>query len=291
MDVMVGVLLAAATAVLWGSREILLRKAFEVTKPVHSLLATIAATFIISLIAAFYWESPLWNRLTIADWALWAIVGVLHFPVAMALYYLGIDAVGASRTSVASNVSAIVTPFLGIAFLAELSTPNVIAGVIVTGAGIFTVSGSEVSGGGWRWQRGIVYALLAGLAWSVTSLLTRFGFAELRLPMTALTIVSGVALLPVALYLLLKNRWMAVVSDIRRSRQLTAGCLLSALGQATLFAALSFAPTILVVPTYSLKSLVTVLLAYAVIPRSERMNMRVILGAILAVAGIILINL
>ncbi len=291
MDVMVGVLLAAATAVLWGSREILLRKAFEVTKPVHGLLATIAATFIISLIAAFYWESPLWNRLTIADWALWAIVGVLHFPVAMALYYLGIDAVGASRTSVASNVSAIVTPFLGIAFLAELSTPNVIAGVIVAGAGIFTVSGSEVSSGGWRWQRGIVYALLAGLAWSVTSLLTRFGFAELRLPMTALTIVSGVALLPVALYLLLKDRGMAVVSDIRRSRELTAGCLLSALGQATLFAALSFAPTILVAPTYSLKSLVTVLLAYAVMPKSERMNMRVILGAILAIAGIILINL
>ena len=107
MDVMIGVLLAAATAVLWGTREILLRKAFEVTKPVHSLLATIAATFIISLIAAFFWESALWNRLTLADWALWTMVGVLHFPVAMALYYLGIDAVGASRTSVVSNVSAI----------------------------------------------------------------------------------------------------------------------------------------------------------------------------------------
>ena len=291
MDVMVGVLLALATAVLWGSREILLRKAFEATRPVHGLFATIVATFIISLIAAFFWESALWNRLTLADWALWTIVGVLHFPVAMALYYLGIDAVGASRTSVASNVSAIVTPFLGMALLAELSSPNVIAGVFVAGAGIFTVSGSDVSGGGWRWQKGIVYALLAGLAWSVTSLLTRFGFAELRLPMTALTIVGGVALLPVALYLLLKDRGLGMLSDIRRSHQLAAGCSLSALGQVTLFAALSFAPTIYVVSTYNLKSLVTVLLAYAVIPKSERINMRVILGAILAIGGIVLISL
>ena len=291
MDVMVGVLLALATAVLWGSREILLRKAFEETKPVHGLFATIAATFIISFIAAFFWESALWNRLTLADWVLWTIVGVLHFPVAMALYYLGIDAVGASRTSVVSNVSAIVTPLLGMALLAELSSPNVIAGVFVAGAGIFTVSASDADSGGWRWKKGIVYALLAGLAWSVTSLLTRFGFAELRLPMTALTIVSGVALLPVLLYLLLRDRGVGVLSDIRHSRQLTAGCLLSALGQVTLFAALSFAPTIYVAPAYNLKSLVTVLLAYAVIPKSERIDMRVILGAILAIGGIILINL
>ena len=291
MDVMVGVLLALATAVLWGSREVLLRKAFEVTKPVHGLLATIAATFIISLIAAFFWESALWNRLTLADWALWTMVGVLHFPVAMALYYLGIDAVGASRTSVVSNVSAIATPLLGMALLAELSTPNVIAGVFAAGAGIFAVSASDADSGGWRWKKGIVYALLAGLAWSVTSLLTRFGFAELRLPMTALTIVSGIALLPVALYLVLRDVGVGMLSDIRRSRQLAAGCSLSALGQVTLFAALSFAPTIYVVPTYNLKSLVTVLLAYAVIPKSERIDMRVILGAILAISGIILINL
>jgi drug/metabolite transporter (DMT)-like permease len=59
----------------------------------------------------------------------------------------------------------------------------------------------------------------------------------------------------------------------------------------TLFAELSFAPTNYVVPAYTLKSLVTVFLAYAIIPKSERVNMRVILGAILAIGGIVLINL
>jgi drug/metabolite transporter (DMT)-like permease len=78
-----------------------------------------------------------------------------------------------------------------------------------------------------------------------------------------------------------------MLSEIKRSPGLISGCFLSALGQVTLFAALSFAPTIYVVPTYSLKSLVTVILAYAVIPKSERINTRVILGAILAIAGIV----
>jgi drug/metabolite transporter (DMT)-like permease len=177
------------------------------------------------------------------------------------------------------------------ALLDEPSTLTVIAGVFVAATGVFTVSASDIDRDQWRWQKGITYALLAGLMWSVTNLLTRFGFAEHRFPMTALTIASGVPLLPMALYLLLREMRSSMFSEIKRSPRLISGCFLSALGQVTLFAALSFAPTIYVVPTYSLKSLVTVILAYAIIPKSERINRRVILGAILAIAGIVLINL
>jgi drug/metabolite transporter (DMT)-like permease len=291
LDVSVGILLALATAIMWGSREILLRKAFEATRPVYGVFVTVAATFIISLIAALLYESALWNRLALTDVVLWTVIGVLHFPVAMTLYYLGIDSVGASRTSVVSNVSAILTPLLGMALLAEPSTLTVIAGVFVAGAGVVTVSASDVDRDEWRWQKGIAYALLAGLVWSVTNLLTRFGFAEHRLPMTALAIASGVPLLPMVLYLISRDMEVGMLSDMKRSRRLVSGCFLSALGQVTLFAALSFAPTIYVVPTYNLKSVVTVILAYAIIPKSERINTRVILGAILAIAGIVLINL
>ena len=287
----VGILLALATAIMWGSREILLRKAFEVTRPVYGVFVTVAATFIISLIAALLYESALWNRLALTDVVLWTVIGVLHFPVAMTLYYSGIDSVGASRTSVVSNVSAILTPLLGMALLDEPSTLTVIAGVLVAGAGVFTVSASDVDRDEWRWQKGIAYALLAGLVWSITNLLTRFGFAEHRFPMTALAIASGVPLLPMVLYLVSRDMGAGMLSDMKRSRRLVSGCFLSALGQVTLFAALSFAPTIYVVPTYNLKSVVTVILAYAIIAKSERIDARVILGAILAIAGIVLINL
>jgi drug/metabolite transporter (DMT)-like permease len=291
MDVSVGILLALATAIMWGSREVILRKAFEATRPVYGVFVTVAATFIISLIAALLYESSLWNRLALTDVVLWTVIGVLHFPVAMTLYYSGIDSVGASRTSVVSNVSAILTPLLGMALLDEPSTLTVIAGVFVAGAGVFTVSASDVDRDEWRWQKGIAYALLAGLVWSITNLLTRFGFAEHRFPMTALAIASGVPLLPMVLYLVSRDMGAGMLSDMKRSRRLVSGCFLSALGQVTLFAALSFAPTIYVVPTYNLKSVVTVILAYAIIAKSERIDARVILGAILAIAGIVLINL
>ena len=291
MDVTVGILLALTTALAWGSREILLRKAFEATRPAHGLFATIAATFIISFIVAIFYESALWDRFTLADVTLWMTVGLIHFPMAMTLYYLGIDSVGASRTSVVSNISVVVTPFLGMALLGEPSTITVTAGIILAGAGIFTVSTSEIRSGEWRWRKGIAYALLAGLGWSVTNFLTRFGFAKLRPPMTALSIASGIPLLLTAFYLASRDKRAGMLLDMRRSRQLVSGSFLSAFGQVTLFAALSFAPTIYVVPTYNLKSIVTVLLAYAVIPTSERMNKRVILGAILAISGIVLINL
>lgn len=290
MDVTVGILLALVTAVAWGSREILLRKAFEATRPVQGLLLTMGATFLIALIAAFAYESSLWSQLTAADVLLWVMIGVLHFPLAMTLYYQGIDSVGGSRTSVVSNVSAILTPYLGMGLLGEPSGLNMIAGVCATGVGVFMVSASNFDKTGWKWQRGIMYGLLAGLVWSFTNLLTRFGLSELRVPMTALVIAGGIPLLPLFIFLILRRGGFAI-SELGRSRKLIAGSFLSGLGQVTLFAALALAPTVFVVPTYNLKSLVTVILAYTIIPKSERVNLLVILGALLAIGGIVLINI
>jgi len=290
--VLVGVLLALATALLWGSREILLRSAFETTQPVQGLFVTVAATFLISLVAAFFFsESTLWNRLTLGDVVLWATVGMLQFPVAMTLYYLGIRSVGASRSSVVSSVAAIATPLLGMTLLGEPSTLTVIAGVFVAGAGIFTVSASDIGSDEWTWQKGMTYALLAGLIWSMANVLARFGFTGQMLPMTAVAITAGAPLVPIVLYLISRGGGKDVFSAMKHSPQLVSGCLLSALGQVTLFAALSFASTVYVVPTYSTKSLVTVILAYGIMPKSEKINKRVVIGAIFAISGIVLINL
>jgi len=290
MNVPLGAGLALATALTWGTREILLRKAFEETKPVSGLFATMMATFLLSLAAAFAYESAYWNRFTLALVLLWSMIGVLHFPFAMSLYYEGIDTVGGSRTSIVSNSSAILTPILGMVLLSEPSNLNITAGVLAAGVGIFTVSTADLNVTGWKWQKGIGYGLLAGLIWSVTNLLTRFGLAGLPLPMTALAIACGIPILPLTAILVLKSKG-ATLSDMKRSPKLLSGSFLSGLGQVTLFAALSLAPTVYVVPTYNLKSLVTVFLAFLLIPKSEHMNRRVILGAILAIGGIILINI
>lgn len=220
---------------------------------------------------------------------LWSMIGLLHFPLAMTLYYKGIESVGGSRTSVVSNTSAIVTPLLGMVLLSEPSHLNMIVGVFAAGFGIITVSSSDPNSSGWRWQPGMLFGLLAGLVWSITNLLTRFGLTILSLPMTGLIIAGGVPLIPTTIFILLK-RWRGMLSDLS-SRKLIAGSFLSGLGQVTLFGALALAATVYVVPTYNLKSIVTVLLAYVLIPRSERLNLKVILGAVLAVAGIVLINI
>lgn len=289
MDVFVGVILALVTAVTWGSREILLRKAFESIKPMTGVIVTMLATCVISSFAAILYESAFWNLLTFTNFLLWSAIGLLHFPLAMTLYYRGIESVGGARTSVLSNTSAIVTPLLGMALLSEPSNPNIILGVFAAGAGIITVSSSGSNNVSW-WQGGIMYGLLSGFLWSITNLLTRFGLTIVSLPMTGLTIAGGVPLIPLTAFMILGNR-RELLSDIIRSRKLIAGSFLSGLGQVTLFAALALAATVYVVPTYNLKSLVTVLLACALIPQSEKVNIKVILGALLAIGGIILINI
>lgn len=290
MNVPLGVVLALVTALSWGAREILLRKAFEVTKIISGLYATMMATFILSLAAALVYESALWSQLTLTIVLLWSAIGALHFPFAMSLYYEGIDSIGGSRTSVVSNSSAILTPILGMALLSEPSTVNIIAGVLTAGAGIFTVSTADLNVTGWKWQKGIWYGLMAGLLWSITNFLTRYGLVGIPIPMTALALASGVPTILLLLIHFPKNK-RSVLLDLKRSPRLVSGSFLSGLGQVTLFAALAFAPTVYVVPTYNLKSLVTVLLACLFISKSERVNRRVILGAVLAIGGIALINI
>lgn len=290
MNVPLGAGLALVTALTWGIREILLRKAFEETKPVSGLFVTMMATCFLSLAAAFVFESAYWSRLTLEVVLLWSMIGVLHFPLALLLYYEGINSVGGSRTSVVSNSSAILTPILAMVLLSEPSTLNIVAGVVAAGVGIFTVSTADLNLTSWKWQKGIGYGLFAGLIWSVTNLLTRFGLTELPIPMTALAIASVIPIIPLIAILALRSNG-AALSDLKRSPGLLTGSFLSGLGQVTLFGALSLAPTVYVVPTYSLKSLVTVFLAFLLIPKAEKLNRRVILGAILAIGGIILINL
>jgi drug/metabolite transporter (DMT)-like permease len=289
MDVFIGVILALVTAVTWGSREILLRKAFESIKPMAGVIVTMLATCVISSFAAILYESAFWNLLTLTNVLLWSVIGLLHFPLAMTLYYRGIESVGGSRTSVLSNTSAIVTPLLGMALLSEPSNPNIVLGVFVAGAGIITVSTAGSNNTSW-WQGGIMYGFISGFLWSITNLLTRFGLTLVNLPMTGLVIAGGVPLMPLIAFMVLRNR-RDVFSDMKRSKKLIVGSFLSGLGQVTLFAALSLAATVYVVPTYNLKSLVTVILACALIPQSEKVNLKVILGALLAIGGIVLINI
>lgn len=291
MDLYIGIGLALATALIWGTRDLFLRKAFFSTTPFSGFYLTLIVTFLLSIFGIILFnEKSLWHELNAIGVFFWTIVGILQFPAAMACYYLGIRHVGAARTSVVSSCSVMLTPLIAMVVFNEPSTLQVIIGVLMTGAGVAAVSGSSVQGGGTgKWQKGVVYPLAAGIFWSASTLLTKFGFAETRLPMTALAISAGVPLVLIAPYL--ARRGGRLFSDLKASHYLASGVLLSGMGQVTVFLALSFAATVYVVPAYNLKSLVTMSLAFTLIPKLERPNWQVILGALFAIMGIVLINI
>lgn len=291
MDLYIGIGLALATALIWGTRDLLLRKAFFSATPFSGFYLTLMVTFFFSIAGIILFnEKSLWHELNANGVFFWTIVGVLQFPAAMACYYLGIRHVGASRTSVVSSCSVMLTPLIAMVMFNEPSTLQVIIGVLMTGTGVAAVSGlSMQSGGTNKWQLEAAYPLAAGLFWSASTLLTKFGFGMARLPMTALAISAGVSLVLTLPYL--ARRSGRLYSDLRASHYLGAGVLLSGMGQVTVFLALSFAATVYVVPAYNLKSLVTMSLAFGLIPRLEVPNWQVILGALLAIVGIALINI
>jgi drug/metabolite transporter (DMT)-like permease len=291
VEVYLGVLLALITALLWGSRDVVLKKAFAVRGPFEGVLNTLLMTFVSSAAALpFFGEMRYWTSVDFTAIVQFVLAGALQFVVAMFLYYRGIQSAGASVASVVSQTSAIATPLMAMALLGEPSSPQLIAGVLFGGSGIFVVSASHAQGGHLRWTREAVYPALAGVIWAITPLILRHAFVYAQLPLTAAALSSGVCLAAVGASSLIRQKRGALF-ELRGSAALTSGAVMSGIGQVTVFAALALAAAVYVVPTYSLKTVVTVTLGHFLLPKSENVGSRIVVGAAMAVVGVLLVNL
>ena len=220
-----------------------------------------------------------------------AIAGIFNHGIGTFFLYASIRTIGAARASVMSSTQVIFAPLLSIAFFAETMSPALAVGTAIIFLGLvwvsFSTPGSQENGHSakGRFKKGYTYGLVSGFFWGASHPFTRLALIGFGSPVMVSLFSYVFAILPILLILLFTASKARLELKKMSKIYLSGSGTLRVLAALSRSTALSLAPVVLVIPFASLSPLVTVLVSYLVIQRTELINRNVFFGAIAVVAG------
>jgi drug/metabolite transporter (DMT)-like permease len=280
------VLLAASSASLFGAMTVAIRLALRRgTPPELGTAATVATALAVAVVYAAVrgeWElGEAWPFL---------LAGLLAPGCSQILFTFAVRDAGASRASVAVGVAPLVAVAIALVFLDEPLVAGLAAGaLLIVGGGVLLAL--EPGRPEHLRRVGIVFALLATVAFGTRDSLVRW------LGTSATDVGPGIAVVATMLSATLMVGAVAGVAAARRApvrladvvRFVPAG-LCYGVSYVCLFEAFYRGRVSVVSPLVATESLWGVTLSALLLRRSELVGRRLALGAVLVVAGGILIG-
>jgi drug/metabolite transporter (DMT)-like permease len=278
------ILLAALSAFLFGAMTVLVRVALRngVPPEAGSLLTIVPACTVTGIVTAArgHWD--------FADAWPFVLAGVLAPGLAQILFTFAVRDAGASRTSVTVGTAPLFAVAIALVFLDEPLVAGLLAGaaLIVTG-GILLASDRATPR---HFKRiGLVYALVGTLAFATRDALVRWLGTE------ATDVEPGVA----AFVAMLTGTTVALAFVTYRGVRLTRRDALAflpagicyGLSYVFLFEAFYRGRVSVVSPIVATESLWGVTLSWLVLRKTEHVGIKLVGGAVLIVAGGVLIGI
>ena len=293
---MLGVVLALLGAIGLAGTVVLSRRGMP---GVHPLLTNVVIVLVgipvaAVLVLAFAFSDIGDLPRAVLPWAV--LLGVVQLTVGRSTGFFAVNMIGASRTSLFFGVQAPFAALLAVTLGGESLSLLVAAGTAVLVTGLLLASGDSMLQG-WRTDRrylvGCVLAVATGASAGGANVIakTAIGVFDSPLLIAALGMVAGLIVLapPVGAAAVLDR---SVRTVDRRSLVFVS---LAGLTSVVAFAAPVFAvqqtDVVVVAPLYSTFPLWTLLLSHIFIGRLEQVTLRLTIGAVLAVAGVIAVSL
>ena len=222
--------------------------------------------------------------------------GVVQFGVGRTTAYIGLSTIGASRVALFISTQVPFAAFFAIAFTGESLHPLAAVGTLAVMAGLLLASGDSFTQG-WQADRryllGCVSGLMAGAATGGASVLGKqaVGVYEAPLTITALGMLAAMFIvLPVVGTIAARSPAVRGY-DSRSMGFVVLSGLSTTVSIVTQLFALERADVVIVAPILATFPLWTLLLSHIFIARLERITLRLVIGALLAVAGVITVAL
>jgi drug/metabolite transporter (DMT)-like permease len=276
----VAVGLALISAVLFGGMSVGLRLGLN-RRPDAALatLATVVGAFLVSLVFAVA-ESPARGWHAGAAWP-FLLAGILQPGIGQLLVTLAIREVGASRASVVFGVAPLVSVTVALLLLGEPLRWALVAGAVLIVAG-----GVELARERTRPEHlraiGLLYAFAVTILFSARDNLVRWLSTDTTVPpavAATATLVSGALVVAVVLGRRVE-RW-----SLRDALPFLGVGVVFGLSYVSLFEAYYRGRVTVVSPLVATESLFGVLLTLLLLRHSEVVGRRLVLGALLVVAG------
>ena len=288
------IVLAASSAIIFGIGTIFIRVGTQRVPAVVVTVISVGVSALLALILAFIFNASEMTTLS-GNTLLWLLLqGTLAYPLGRLLNYTAISMVGAARASPIFSISPVLAFGLAMLFLGERPTQLVILGTplmafglaLVVRAGVISSANLE---GVVTNRLGFLFAIGSSLAFGGVAVVGRHIVSSYASPFVtaACAMTFGFVMLS-----LMSHR--RIVPGFRQSPPRHLGiCVLAGLfqggGALLLYGSLSQAPATVVTPIYSSSPLLILLLSHMFLQRLEAVNLGLVLGTTLSVAGVALV--
>jgi len=211
--------------------------------------------------------------------------GCLQPLLARILYYMGITRIGVSRAGPLRGSEPLLSVILAVIFLHEDPNAFVYGGTLLIIAGIWLILWRR--SGEARWNVfDIIFPLGAALCGAVSQNLRRAGLLLLHDPYVGAAIGTSTSLVIIATFLLATGKLHLARPDRQSLPFFGSAAVISAGAQIMNFAALSKGEVSVMVPLFNTTPLFAVLFSAMFLRDVEKVNLRVVLGALLMVGGV-----
>ena len=297
---MLGPFLALLSSITFALMNIFVRRAslktvnaaFGAFVSVPTALAVLFAILIVS------GQIRLLFSLSAISWAWFALAGILQFVVGLSIYYRCVQLMGANFAIVLSRINILISVAIGILFLHEPVSVNLLAGVMLIFTGII-LSGLNKplirdSGGSLSTIpiKAYVLVLTSGFVFGVSPIFIKLGIRESGYPMAGAFVSFFAGTIAISFLLLKRESRIAARQIDFKSLPLFvwAGIVFCA-GNLFRFFALKMTSASVVVPLISTMPLFLLLLSFLFNRKVEIFNPTLVAGAVLVVLGTVLIFL
>jgi drug/metabolite transporter (DMT)-like permease len=286
------VLLSLASAVSFGAMTVALRAALK--RHPEPDVGAVASTVVAALVAvaAIAFERGGGEPVSSKELAIFAVAGLLAPGVSQIFFTLAVKEIGASRTSVVAGSAPLFAATLAVVLLDEpFEWALAVGAVLIVGAGALLV-GDTVRSLDFR-VVGIGFALLATSLFTSRDVVVRWYSEDAALgslEAAAAALCAGALVMLAWAALERRGALVTALASPALLRFVPAGFFFG-LSYVLLFAAVYRGKLTVVSPLVATESLWGVLFAALFLRRSELIGVRLVLGAVLVVAGGVLIGL
>lgn len=278
---------ALLSALLWAVDSILVRMGARNSNVVAAAFLSYSVTALCfwTYLLTYFPLPLLWSSSSLY----FVLSGCLQPLLARILFYMGLTRLGVSRAGSLLGTAPLFGVVIAVVFLHERPTLNVYAGTLLTVASVWLVSSRR--GGESEWRRfDILYPLGAAFFAAVSQNLRKAGLLILPDPFAGAAISTSVSLLLFSGFLLATGRIELIKIQRKSLPFFGSAALVSTTAQLLSFLALNRGEVSAVVPLLNANPLFALFLSSLFLKDMEKITLKIVMGAVLMILGIILIT-
>jgi uncharacterized membrane protein len=208
--------------------------------------------------------------------------------IGQTLGYIGMERIGVARSSPIVNTSPIFSSVFAVLLLGDVWVAQNVMGTLLVILGVIILSLRNPEQQAWQ-KKDIIYPVLAAFAFGISTTLRKSGLLIVPVPLLAAAVTVGTAFFVLLGIIQMRGGRSVLKFNRQSSAWLFGGALINTGAILSFFSALSVGKIVRVEPLVACNPLLTIIWASIFLKQIETLSARVVLGALVTVAGTVLV--